>query len=73
MAKKGRINKAWRNARDAARSGDKPEGLIEPTGRLTPEELERRTQIARASGAKGAPARINRERELKRRDRNSEW
>ncbi len=73
MAKRFKVHKGLRAAKDKAEHGKKPENLLEPTRKMSSKELELRRQRARAAGTLGKPAHIQREREFDRRDRTGQW
>lgn len=73
MPKKGRVNREMRRRKDAAMSGEKPANLAEPTRKLSPDELELQKARDKSAGAMDKSARVNREREFTRRDRDQEW
>lgn len=73
MPKKGRVNKEMRLRKKGATDTGKPKGLMEPTRKLSPQELELQKARDKAAGDMQSPTRINRERELARRDRSQEW
>lgn len=73
MARKGKVHKGLRAARDKVRQSDKPANLLEPTRKLSFQDLEVQRSRARAVGIKGKYARGNRNREFVRRDRSQQW
>lgn len=69
MARKGKVNKQWRNARDAARSGEMP-NLARSSGQMTAEALQTHLQRGCQTSRRAASTAINRERgELTRRSK----
>lgn len=73
MARKGKVHKGLRAARDNARLSEKPAKLLEPTRKLSSQDLELQQARARAAGTKGKSAQTNREREFARRDKSQQW
>ena len=73
MAGRGKVHKGLRQRKLEAMLGQKPENLVEPTRKMSHDELVLEQQRARAAGTMGKPARKNREREFTRRDRNGTW
>lgn len=73
MPKKGRVNKKMRLRKKAVTVTGKPEGLVEPTRKLSADELELQKARGKAAGRMGAPTHVNRDREIARRDRNQQW
>jgi len=73
MARKGKVHKGLRAARDNARLSEKPANLLEPTRKLSSQDLELQRSRARSAGTKGKSARTNREREFARRDKSQQW
>jgi len=73
MARKGKVHKGLRAARDNARLSEKPANLLEPTRKLSTQDLELQRSRTRTAGIKGKSAHTNREREFARRDRSQQW
>lgn len=73
MARRGKVHKGLRAARDRVRMCDKPANLLEPTRKMTSQELAQQQARVRAAGTKGKSAQTNREREFAYRDRNQQW
>lgn len=62
MARKGKVNKEWRIARDAARSGNMPDNLVKSSGKMSPEELQAHIHRARQSDRKAPNSAKNRQK-----------
>jgi ribosome modulation factor len=73
MAKKFKFHKGLRAQKAKAQQTVKPDNLLEPSHKMSADELARHLQREKQAGIKGKETHEARQQELAKRDRSNQW